>query len=143
MNININIYLNYYIEEDTDKVIKQYVSDFIESCNDGGLFPVSNLITALESNFDIIKYIEFFSINGIDSQKIKTKFTTLLDLSKEEIDDYVPEYLNTEKKLDLSNKRYKEITTSSNGVIKIEDTDFNASLVYPYNHNINITYLYN
>lgn len=143
MNVTMNIYLNYYINDETDKAIKQYVSDFIESCNDVRLFPISNLITKLESNFEIIKYIEFFYINNIDTQKVKSRFTTLLDLSKEEVDQYVPEYLNTAKKLDMSAKRYKEIITDNNGSIKVEDRDFNSTLVYPYNHNVNITYLYN
>lgn len=143
LDIKLKLYLNYYIEEDTDINIKQYISDYIESCNDGRLFPISNLITKLETNFDIIKYIEFFLIGDDATQKIKSTFTSILDMSKDELEDYVPEYLNIQKKLDLSSKKFVEDTDSSGNKVLIEDYDYNDTLVYPYNFNINIEYVYN
>lgn len=142
LDINMKIYLNYYITEDTDNAIKKYVSDFLESCNDAKLFPISNLITKLESNFEIIKFIEFFKIGDNTTQKIKSSFTSLLDMTKEEIEDYVPEYLNVKKKLDLSQKKFIEVIDPDGNKVLVEDVDHNKTLSYPYNFNINLTYLY-
>lgn len=143
LNIEMKVYLNYYIDEETDLAIKTYVSDFVESCNNSRIFPISNLITRLETNFDIISYIEFFTIGGDNTQKIKSTFTSLLNMTEEEIENYVPEFLNIQKKLDMSQKRYKEIVDDTTGQkVQVEDEDYNKTLTYPYNYNINITYMY-
>lgn len=123
MGLNLIIHLNYYLDSDIDLAIRKFISDFIESCNTERLFPISNLIRLLETEFDIIKYIEFFEIGGHDTQKIRNTFTSLLDMTKQEVEDYVPEYLNIEKKLDLPS-----------------EIDNNLLVGYPYNYNINITY---
>lgn len=128
LNINLVIHLNYYIDNDIDSAIKQFISDFLETCNADSLVPISNLIRMLENNFDIIKYIEFFDIGGNETQKIRTTFTSLLDMTKQEVEDYVPEYLNIEKKLDMS--KYNS-----------EEDENNLLIELPYNFNINITYM--
>lgn len=143
LDIKMKLYLNYYIDEDTDLAIKQYISDYLESCNDGKLFPISNLMTKLETKFDIIKYIEFFLIGDDATQKIKSTFTSLLDMTREEVEDFVPEYINIQKKLDLSKKKFIETTDSSGKKVLVEDEDYNNTLTYPYNFNINVDYAYN
>lgn len=122
MGLNLIIHLNYYMDMDTNLAIKKFISDFIENCNNERLLPISNLIRMLENKFEIIKYIEFFEIGNHDTQKIRSSFTSLLDMSKEEVDAYVPEYMNVEKELDLS-------TPIDNNLLD-----------YPYNYKINITY---
>lgn len=128
LNIDLVIHLNYYIDNDIDSAIKQFISDFLETCNNDSLVPISNLIRLLENNFDIIKYIEFFNIGGNETQKIRTTFTSLLDMTKQEVEDYVPEYLNIEKKLDMS--KYN-----------VGEDENNLLIELPYNFNINITYM--
>lgn len=127
LNIEMVIHLNYYMSVEIDAAIKQFISDFLETCNDTRLVPISNLIRMLENEFEIIKYIEFFSIGDFDTQKIRTTFTSLLDMTKQEVEDYVPEYLNIEKKLDLKKAE--------------ENEDNNLIIDYPYNFNIKITYV--
>lgn len=143
LDINMKLYLNYYIDEDTDLAIKTYISEYLESCNEGQIFPISNLITKLETKFDIIKYIEFFKIGDDSTQKIQSNFTSLLDITdEEELEDYVPEYINIQKKLDLSQKKYINTTDGKGNEISVEDTDYNKTLIYPYQFNINVTYSY-
>ena len=143
LDLNLKIYLNYYIDEDTDLAIKKYISDYLESCNDNKLFPISNLITRLETNFDIIKYIEFFKIGDDTTQKIKSNFTSLLDITnEEELENYVPEYINIQKKLDLSGKKYIKETDSTGKEVLTDNVDYNRTLEFPYQYNINVVYCY-
>ena len=127
LNIEMIIHLNYYMNSDIDIAIKQFISDFLETCNESRLVPISNLIRMLENEFEIIKYIEFFSVGDFDTQKIRSTFTSLLDMTKQEVEDYVPEYLNIEKKLDLKKAP--------------ENEENNLIIEYPYNFNIKITYV--
>lgn len=143
LDITMKLYLNYYIDSDTDNAIKQYISDYIESCNDGRLFPISNLITALETNFDIIKYIEFFRIGDDTTQKVKSNFTSILDITNEqELEDFVPEYMNILKKLDLSQKQYNTETGPGDEEEQVPNVDYNSTLTYPYQYTINVEYCY-
>lgn len=121
------IHLNAILTDREDLSIKQFISEFIESCNDDNLVPISNLIRLLEQNFDIIRYIEFGGIAGDKSQKIESTFESISELTKQEIIDYVPEYINLRKEL---------------GDIKSTDSSGNVYLLgTSYNYNINITYL--
>lgn len=143
LDINLKLYLNYYIDDDTDLAIKTYISDYLESCNEGKLFPISNLITKLETKFDIIKYIEFFKIGDDTTQKIKSNFTSLLDITdKEELENFVPEYINIKKKLDLSQKKFETEENEDHEEVQVPNIDYNRTLTYPYNYNINVTYVY-
>jgi hypothetical protein len=99
LDLKLTIHSNSVVTGDDDLAIKRYISDFIESCNAEGIFPMSNLIRRLEENFDIIRFIEFESINGLPIQKIQSKYTSFLDMDKQEVIDYVPEYLNLRKEL--------------------------------------------
>ena len=102
--LDMTIYLFEIITTEKDNEIKQFISDFIEECNINGVVPISNLLRLLETNFDIIKYIEYDGLSGDYSnelinkyQVINNKFTSFLDMSKEEIISYVPEYINLKK----------------------------------------------
>lgn len=99
LDVKLKIYVNNVITNKTDQAIKKFISDFIESCNEESIFPMSNLLRRMEENFDIIRYIEFESINDLPVQKIESKFTSYIDMSKQDIIDYVPEYLNLRKEL--------------------------------------------
>lgn len=103
MNIDLNICVNGVVTTEFDNSIKEYISNFVESCNEDKIFPISNLIRKLEENFDAIRYIEFNSIDKLPVQKVENKFTSFYDMSTNEIIDFVPEYLNLRKNLVISN----------------------------------------
>ncbi|ALN97947.1 hypothetical protein Bp8pS_268 [Bacillus phage vB_BpuM-BpSp] len=107
LDLNLNIYVNNAISSDDDKAIKKYISDFIESCNKENVFPVSNLFRRLEENFEIIRFIELNSVNNKNMQKIENKYSSFEDMTKKEIINYVPEYLNIRKNLSyFENEEY-------------------------------------
>jgi|GEM_PF-3067537 len=97
--IDLDIHIQEAPTEEDDLKIKQFISDFIESCNEDQLVPISNMIRLLEQNFDIIRYIEFNGISGNDIQKIESSFTSFREMTKQQIIEYVPEYLNVKKEL--------------------------------------------
>lgn len=103
---DFKIYLYDTPTNELDSQIKQYISDFVEACNAEGLIPISNLIRSLEENFAEIKFIIW---NGISNsytsavtnsyQKIINTGTDVSTLSKQEVIEYVPEYINVKKRL--------------------------------------------
>jgi hypothetical protein len=99
LDVTLDIYVNNVITNEMDYAIKGYISEFIESCNDEGVFPLSNLVRRLEENFEVIRYIVTDTINDLPVQKLESKFDTFLDMDKQDIIDYVPEYLNLRKEL--------------------------------------------
>ena len=88
------------------KELKTYISNFVETTNisETGYLYISNLIRALENEFSEIQYIEFTGFNeyGADKQIIENNFTDLNSLSKEQIVNFVPEYLNINRHIVLS-----------------------------------------
>lgn len=103
---DFTIHLFETIDDDIDAAIKQFISDFVEASNSDNVIPVSNLMRLLEQYFEVIRYIEFNGLAGKYSesitnkyQKIKNRATTFLDMSKEEIREFVPEYVNIRKDL--------------------------------------------
>ena len=109
LDINMNIYTNSVVSNDLDSAVKKFISDFVESCNEEMLFPISNLWRRLEEEFDFIRYIEINSINGLPVQKIESKFTSFLEMTKNEIIDYVPEYLNIRKESITTTNEAKDV----------------------------------
>lgn len=102
LTLDFNIYINKSISDDDDEAIKNYINSFIEGSNEESVLPISNLIRQLENNFEIIKYIEYNTTNNVlTTQKIDKKFENIKELSKQEIQDYVPEYLNLRKKISV------------------------------------------
>ena len=133
---DFKIHLYEEIDDTTDENIKQFISDYVEASNENDIIPVSNLIRLLETNFAVIKYIEY---NGLSSdyqeslsnkyQKIKNIHTNFLEMTKQEIIEYVPEYINIKKNL-------------KNYVVKNGD-DMDINLGKKYEFIVNITYDYN
>lgn len=104
MSINMRIKLN--PNKITDEILKeeirQFIQDYIESINDDINLYISNLIQQLKNNFRDINYIKFNFINEYDSeiQTIEKNFPTMDALNKNELKDFVPEYLNVNKTYD-------------------------------------------
>jgi hypothetical protein len=106
LDVSLNVYVNNVVTGETDLAIKKYISDFIEASNDEGIFPLSNLTRRLEENFEIIRYIVTDTINDLPVQKIESKYTSHLEMTKQEVIDYVPEYLNLRKELTAAEGEY-------------------------------------
>ena len=106
ISISLNIKLNTEVTNELIKELKTYISNFIETTNisETGYLYISNLIRALENEFSEIIYIEFTGFNDYDSDKqiIENTFTDLNSLSKEQIVNFVPEYLNINRHIVLS-----------------------------------------
>jgi len=94
LNLDIKISDNY--TTDLDLKIKKTIIDFVESVNNSSVkvFAISNLIKLLEKTFQDIQYIEFNSIDGLDVQKVYKEYPEISDMTKEQLINYIPEYLN-------------------------------------------------
>lgn len=104
LDFEINLYEPASDELDTS--IKQFIADFLESCNADGIVPISNLLRLLESSYPTIRYINFNGLSGRladmvsnHNQRILRKDISLNNMSKQEIIEYVPEYINVKKNL--------------------------------------------
>ena len=131
--LDFNIYLYEEIDDEIDAAIKKFISDFVEACNEEGLIAISNLIRLLEIHFPVIKFIEYNGLTGeYDTvvsnkyQKVEDKDINFVDMTKQEIIEYVPEYMNVKKGL-----RNYSIITDENVEIKLGQS---------YEYTINITY---
>ena len=106
-NINTNITMKLVITlidsytQDLDFKIKNFILDFVEKVNESSknIFAVSNLIRELEKNFEDIHYIEFEELNEHEiksdgNQIIYYDYPSIRDMTKEQLINYVPEYLN-------------------------------------------------
>lgn len=107
--MNIDIYLKRTISDDYYNCIIEFIAKFVEECNEKEVFPVSNLLRLLETNFDYIKFIEFNGISDENDfefinncQLIETEHKSVNDLTKQEIIEYVPEFLNLKKNIIIS-----------------------------------------
>ncbi|BDH16471.1 MAG: hypothetical protein [Bacteriophage sp.] len=98
IRIKMVISLNIYITKELEKAIKEFIMEYVESCNTTleKRFSFSNLIRLLESNFSEIKFIKFFSINGGNVQSIK-KITSVDETLEALPYNYVPEFLTVRK----------------------------------------------
>ena len=136
--LDFKIHVYEPINDEFDEVIKDFIADYIETSNESGTIPISNLISLLESNFNMISFIEFNGITGSYAdnvsnkyQKIMAKDTDLKYMDKQEVIEFVPEFINTKKQL------YENWVT-------IEDPDsgitHQTSIGKRYDNVINITY---
>jgi hypothetical protein len=91
LHLRIKLVGLYTNELDTD--IKVFIINYVEQANNN-IFAVSNLIKELENNFEEISFIEFRSINNVNIQRIENLFPNLRGMIKEQLINYVPEYLN-------------------------------------------------
>lgn len=77
--------------------LKSFIKNYVENINVEGSndIYISNLIKSIENNFSEIKYLNFIKINDYDSsiQSIENKTKNLNTLTKEERNNFIPEYL--------------------------------------------------
>lgn len=97
ISLNLRIKLSASYTQNLDYEIKNFIVGFIEKINTGTIktFAVSNLVRELEDAFPDIMYIEFQSLNGdTESQVVSYTAKAYSEMSKEELINYIPEYLN-------------------------------------------------
>ena len=101
----------------------------------------SNLVSLLESSYPAIRYINFNGLSGKLADMISNKYQRILrkdinlnNMSKQEIIEYVPEYINVKKNL-----------VDSSFDVPSEDgtTTTKVDLWKRYVNSINITYTTN
>lgn len=97
--LEFTIYTSKVISNNDDNDIKEFISKFVEECNESGLFAISNLLRVLEETFEYIRYVEFGRVAGEETQKIFNNFTDFVNMTSQEINDFVPEFLNIKKKI--------------------------------------------
>jgi hypothetical protein len=97
----VNIFLEFQIKlqstysSELESSIKESIISFVENTKDSGILSLSNLVTHLESSYSEIQYINIVGINGLGKQTIElTGETDTNEMTKEEIVNYVPEFLN-------------------------------------------------
>ena len=82
--------------------IEEYIEQYIEETNNvkNDFLYISNLIRSLELEFEDIININFKKINKYDTniQSIENIFENVQDLTREELYNFVPEYINIDKK---------------------------------------------
>ena len=107
ISVTLNIKLSVEVTSDLIKELKTYIANFIEATNnnDTNFLYISNLIRNLEQEFNEITYIEFVGFNNYDSSKqiIENNFTDMSEFTKEQVIDFVPEYLNINRHIVLDN----------------------------------------
>lgn len=107
ISLKLNIKLITEITTDLITEIKSYIANFIEGTNDleTNFLYISNLLRNIEEQFPEISYVEFLGFNDYDSsyQIIENNFTDLSDFTKEQVINYVPEYLNINRHVILDN----------------------------------------
>lgn len=85
------------LDEDLIRDLRIFIKSYIEGINDKGYnaIYISNLIQQIENQFAEVKYLKFVRINDYDSsvQVIENRGQDTNLLTKEELRDYVPEYL--------------------------------------------------
>ena len=94
LDLEIKISENY--TTDLDLKIKKTIINFVESINKSStkVFAISNLIKLLEKTFQDIQYIELNSVDGLDVQKIYKEYPEISNMTKKQLINYIPEYLN-------------------------------------------------
>jgi len=116
ITLNIKLFTSFNKQLDLD--IKNFIIDFVEDVNESSsILAISNLLQALENGFEEIKYIEFIDLNGTTEQKVLNKYPNVENLTKEQLINYVPEYLN----ITMSKEDYD-----------ISDDEFNPSIFINY-----------
>ena len=82
--------------KDLDYKIKKFIVSFVEKVNKtpNKIFAISNLVRELEKNFEDIQYIELVAIDDTQEQKIVKDYPEVYELTREQLINYVPEFLN-------------------------------------------------
>lgn len=138
--LDFTIFVNESVTNQKDEEIKKYISDFVEQSNEELIFPISNLITSLQNNFPIIKYIKY---NGVFSDIVDSNNSSknndyqLIDndfdfnkMTKDEIRVYVPEYLNVKKSVIKENEDTITYTSDIFDLLKYTTYDYVINITY-------------
>lgn len=138
--LDFTIYLYENITNEKDEEIKKYISDYIEETNTDLILPISNLITKLQNNFPIIKFIKY---NGVFSDIVDSNNSSigndyqLIDndfdfnsMTKDEIRVYVPEYLNLKKDIVKTNETYLSEVDDIFELLKYSTYDYVINIDY-------------
>lgn len=99
IRLKLNIGLHKTYNEEIDTRIKEFIRTYTELSNQESFFSTSNLITELETNIEDISYIEFKGLNDLNQQKIHDLFPNMDGLTKEQVINYVPEFINISMKI--------------------------------------------
>jgi len=96
LSLKLAIKFNTTCTSEMEQNIKDFIKDFIESINNSSTtISISNLNRELENNFSNIRYIEYKNINSnTNIQTIKLLYPNMVGLSDEQINNYVPEFIN-------------------------------------------------
>lgn len=100
IKFRITLNPNKIMDEGLKEEIRVFIRSYIESVNDDINLYISNLIKALEVNFRDIRHLKFMQINdyGAEVQSVEKDFPTADLVGKNRLKDFVPEYLNINKK---------------------------------------------
>lgn len=105
ISLTLNVKLNMEVNSDIVEELKNYIVNYIESANntETGFLYISNLTRSLEQEFSEINYIEFVGFNDYDAsqQIIENNFTDLSKMTREQVINFVPEYLNINRHIAL------------------------------------------
>jgi hypothetical protein len=123
-NISLNFRIKTKLQVDSDNIneIKDLIVEFVEKLNtsEGNVLYISNLIRQLEDSFDYIIYVHFKGINDYDSNyQIIENAASLTNVSKDELYNYVPEFINLHKQIEVKNTGssvYNSTISTSNDV---------------------------
>jgi hypothetical protein len=102
IGIKLNIKLSTDITSAFIADVKKFITDFVEGTNvdTSNFLYVSNLIRNLETEFRDIVYVQFVGFNDYDSsyQIVENSFKGIQALRKEQVINFIPEYLNVNRK---------------------------------------------
>ena len=106
ISLSLNIKLSVEVTSDLVTELKSYIAKFIENTNntETSFLYISNLIRNLEQEFSEITYIEFVGFNDYNSseQIIENNFKDMSSFTKQQVIDFVPEYLNINRHIALA-----------------------------------------
>jgi hypothetical protein len=100
LKVNIKLFGDITTSFITD--IKKYITQFVEETNnsDSNFLYMSNLMRHLEEQFPDILYMQFVGFNDYDAtyQIIEDNFEGIQSLRKEQVINFIPEYLNVNRR---------------------------------------------
>lgn len=124
LDLKLTIHLEKTANQETKEEISKYLSDTLESLNSKGYIAMSNIVSKMEKKFSVISYIEWDSINDKNYQKIVN-----LEYDKPNLDtDYVPEFVNVRKGLNI-------VSTKDNDTVILANASYAK-----YSYSITINY---
>jgi hypothetical protein len=92
---------------DLDNKIKNTIIKQVESSNENDFLSFSNIINTLLNTYNNIKFINIVGINQIGEQVIyKTSSTDPTEMTKAQVKEFIPEFLNVNRKLENNSLKY-------------------------------------